>query len=275
MIRPHGPRPTRERNLRVRAAAAASAIFWTYFFFGIIDLLVPLDQTAGFYDSYLLETGWGLTYTFLVGAAFLSLTVRPSLTMPLIQVALVALCLGVTAVASGSLGQLVPALLLVLNAYGFSYLARGPLRLPPGWYRPPVDPVLAILAIFLLPLAVAFAVDMIAGYRTGRPPTDDDTWGLDHWPTQAALALVVVAAALAVAAGVRGRWTGTAVCAGCIAVTAGWFGVVSAIYPEHAGSIGERWGVAVLAWSVVFAVAVGWRWGGYQGSPVNGLRASG
>ena len=57
--------------------------------------------------------------------------------------------------------------------------------------------------MLLLPPAMVFAVDMIAGYRTGRPPTDDDTWGLDHWPTQAALALAVVAAALAVAAGVR------------------------------------------------------------------------
>lgn len=243
----------------MRAAAAASAFLWGFLFFGLIDLTVPIDKTPGFHDSYLLETGWGLTYTFLVGAAFLSLALRPSQTMPLIQVTLVGICLGVTAVASGSLGQLVPAALLVLNALAVSLMARGPLRLTRGWHRPPVDPVLALLAVLLLPPAAVFAVDMISGYRTGRAPTDDVTWGLDHWPTQAALALAVVAVALAVAAGVRGRWAGTATCAGCVAVTAGWFGVVSAVYPRHAGSIGEGWGVALLAWSVVFVVATGWR----------------
>ena len=247
------------RNLGVRAAAAVSSAVWAILFFGLIDLAVPIDRTPGFYDSYLLETGWGLVYTFLVGAAFLSLTLRPSLTVPLLQVVLVGLCLGVTAVASGSWGQLVPAAVLVLNAYALSRLARGPLRLGRGWYRRPVDPALAVLAIAVLPPAFVFAFDMVVGFRTGRPPTDDDTWGLDHWPTQAALALAVVAVAMVVAAGVRGRWAGTAASAGCVAVTAGWFGVVSAAFPGHAGSVGEPWGMALLGWAVGFIVVTGWR----------------
>ena len=243
----------------MRAAAAASAFCWGFLFFGLIDLSVPIGKPTGFYDTYLLETGWGLVYTVLVGAAFLSLTLRPSQTMPLIQVTLVGLCLAVAAMVSGEWGQLVPAALLVLNAYAISHLARGPLRLTPSWYRPPVDPVLALLAVLLLAPAAVFAVDMVTEYRTGPAPTDDITWGLDHWPTQAALALAVTAVAMAVAAGLRGRWAGTATCAGCVVVTAGWFGVVSAVYPGHAGSIGAGWGVALLVWSVVFAVATGWR----------------
>jgi hypothetical protein len=132
-------------------------------------------------------------------------------------------------------------------------------RLSSGWYRPPLDPFLAVLTIPLSAPATIFAVDMIAGYRTGRAPTGDDTMGLDHWPTQAALALAVAAVAVTVAAGVRGRWAGTSVSAACVAVTAGWFGVVSAAYPRHAGSIGEGWGVALVVWAIVFVVATGWR----------------
>ena len=67
-----------------RVGAAVSALFWAYFFFGLIDLAVPIDRTPGSYDSYLLETGWGVLYTFLVGAAFLSLAVRPEMVMPVV-----------------------------------------------------------------------------------------------------------------------------------------------------------------------------------------------
>jgi len=239
--------------------AAISAVVWGVLFFGIIDLTVPIDATPGFYESYLLETGWGVTYTFLVAAAFVSLAVRPTLAAPLIQVALVALCLAVTAVASGSLIQLVPAALLVLNVLGISRLVRGPLRPAQGWYRPPLDPVLAVLAALLAAPAVVFAAQMVAGYRTGRAPTNEDTWDVDHWPTQAAMALAVVAVAAAVAAGVRGRWSGSGVSAGCAAATAGWFGVASYSYPGLAGGVDRWWGVAVIAWAVAFVVATGVR----------------
>jgi hypothetical protein len=100
-----------------RAVATASAFFWAFVFFGLIDLAVPVDETPGFYDSYLLETGWGVLYTFLVGAAFVSLAARPGMVMPLAQVALAAVCLAVTALAAGSWVQLVPAMLLASNCY--------------------------------------------------------------------------------------------------------------------------------------------------------------
>src|ERR1700754_3217710 len=99
------------RQVAARVVAAASAFLWAFLFFGLIDLSVPLDHTAGFDDSYLLETGWGVLYTFLVGAAFVSLVVRPTLVTPVLQVALVGVSLGLTALVSGSLVQLVPAAL--------------------------------------------------------------------------------------------------------------------------------------------------------------------
>jgi hypothetical protein len=237
-----------------------SAFFWAGFFFGLIDLAVPIDRTPGFYDSYLLETGWGVLYTFLVGAAFISLALRPEMAMPVVQVLLVAACLAVTALAAGAWGQLVPAMLLASNGYALSVLIRDEAALlPAGWYRPRLDPPVGVAAVILVPPAVWFAVDMVIGYWEGRPPLDDDTWGIDHWPTQAALALAIAAVALAVAAGVRARWSGTAVSAGCVAVAAGWFGSWSAIYPNHAGSAGEAPGLALIAWACAFAGLVSWR----------------
>ena len=247
------------RQVAARAVAAASALFWAVFFFGLIDLAVPLDETPGFYDSYLLETGWGVLYTFLVGAAFASLAARPQMMMPVVQIALAAACLAVTALAAGSWVQLVPAMLLASNCYAFVAVASEPVRLPAGWYRPKLDPTVGVVAVTLVPPAVLFAVNMVTGFWEGRPPLDDDTYGIDHWPTQAALALAVAAVAVAVAAGVRARWSGTALSAGCVAVAASWFGFWSAIYPEHAGSAGEAWGKALIVWACAFTGLVAWR----------------
>ena len=103
--------------------------------------------------------------------------------------------------------------------------------------------------------AVMFAVDMVMGYREGRPPRGDNTYYIDHWPTQAAMALTVAAVAVAVAARVRARWSGTAVSGGCVAVAAGWFGFWSLAYPDHAGSAGGAWGWRT--WACAFAGSLG------------------
>jgi hypothetical protein len=232
---------------------------WAIVFFGLIDLAVPIEQTPGFYDSYLLETGWGALYTFLVGAAFFSLALRPGMVMPLVQVVLVAVCVAVTAVAAGSWVQVLPALLLVSNAYVFVLLHRRQGSLPENWCHPRLDGVVSAVAVALIPPAVVFAVDMVRGFREGRPPLDDDTWGIDHWPMQAALAVAAAAVGVAIAAGVRGRWSGTAVSAGCLAVAAGWFGYWSASYPNHAGSAGHAGGLGLIGWAVAFTGVVGWR----------------
>ena len=56
----------RRSAVGARLIAAVSAVVWGLLFFGVIDLLVAVEHTPGFYESYLLETGWGLLYTFLV-----------------------------------------------------------------------------------------------------------------------------------------------------------------------------------------------------------------
>ena len=258
----HGPMAQtepRQLNVGARLIAAASAVVWGLLFFGVIDLLVAVEHTPGFYESYLLETGWGLLYTFLVALPLVCLTFSPRLSLPVTQVALVGGAVAVTAVASGSWGQLVPAGLLVLDAALITLLVRGQVRPRRGWRRPTFDPVVAALGAVLAVPAVVYAVDMVAGYRDGRPPTDDDTWGIDHWPMQAALALAVIAVAFAVAAGVRSRRTGTLVAASSVTLTAAWFGIACMVYPDHAGSVGRAWGALVTGWAVTFALATLWR----------------
>ena len=246
-------------TVAARAVAAGSALFWAVLFFGLIDLAVPIDRTPGFYEAYLLETGWGVLYTFLVGGAFVALVARPRMVLPVVQVVLVAVCLGVTALAAGSWVQLVPAVVLGANGYAVRASPGGPTALPAGWYRPRLDLPVGVAAVVLVAPAVWFAADMVQGYREGRPPLDDDTWGIDHWPTQAALALALAVLAVAVAAGVSARWSGTAVTAACVAVAAAWFGYWSAIYPDHAGSAGAAPGIALITWAGAFAGLVGWR----------------
>ena len=118
------------------------------------------------------------------------------------------------------------------------------------------------MVVVVIPLAVAgvvYAVDMVIGYHTGRPPTNDDTWEPAHWPMQAALAIALALVALGVASGLRNGWSGTATSAVSVAVTAAWFGVACIVYPDHAASVGETWGAAVAARAPVFAMVTGGR----------------
>ena len=40
--------------------AALAAVFWGFLWFGLIDLLVVLEQDERFHEHYLFESGWGL-----------------------------------------------------------------------------------------------------------------------------------------------------------------------------------------------------------------------
>ena len=213
---------------------------------GLIDLLVALDQTPGFYDSYLLETGWGLLFTFLVAAPLAALVRDPFLTAPLVQVSVAAVAVALAAIVSGALLQLLPALALGLDAAVLAYLTRRTVRVQKGW-RP--HPAVAVAAVVLLPGSLAYAADMVVGFRQGRAPTDDITWGLDHWPMQAAFAIAAAANALVLAVAVGRRWSGTLLSAATLVVSTAWFGLANVAYPDHPAGVGGHWGAAVVAWA--------------------------
>ena len=102
--------------ISARIASGVLSVFWGLLFFGVIDLAVVFDRTPGFYESYLLETGWGLIYTVLVAAPLIVLAVSPQRTSLTAQIAVVAVCVAVAAVTAFSWRQLLPAAGLLLTA---------------------------------------------------------------------------------------------------------------------------------------------------------------
>jgi hypothetical protein len=245
------------RRKALRAVAGLGALFWGFFFYGLIDLLVPLVQGEGFYESYLLETGWGVLYFMLVGVPLLCVTIQPELVSPVAQVALAGCAVGMIAVLTPAWLQLLPAAGLLLTA-GLVHLFAIPQtdRSLFAWRRPVGAAAGMDASSLLLTLAGAvpliwFAAEMVASSRDGRPPTDDITAGLNHWPMQAALALTILSTAGLAAL----RQVGWQMSAWTVIAGTAWMGGFSVAFPQHAGSFGRPGGWVAILWSALFAVA--------------------
>jgi hypothetical protein len=246
------------RTLRPKArrtVAALSAVLWGFFFFGLIDLLVGVLPFDDFYDTYLLEAGWGVLYFILITVPLLSLVFVPELTSPVTQVALAGCAVGVAAVLTYTWLQLLPASGLLLTA-AVLYLLGSPLPQSPravggnprrGAAQP--DILSLVLTVAAAVPLVWFAIEIGVDVRAGLRPNDDITAGLSHWPMQAALALAILATAALAALRQRG-WQ---VSAWTVAVGTGWMGILSVAYPHHAGSFGLLGGSAGILWAVLFA----------------------
>ena len=178
------------------------------------------------------------------------MSVRPSAgaATALAQVALAAVAVIVAAALSGSPGHLWAAAGLLGTVALLAPLARArrwdALR---SWHWSPAAATLVILAIGP---CVAYAWSA----ATGSAQITDDTWGLDHWPVQAAFPLAVLLIA-ALAAGRPAGWRLPAWSAGAAAA---WFAVVAWLEPHLVGSISRPWAAVTLLWAVAF-VAVGER----------------
>ena len=214
----------------------------------------PCSEVA---DSYLLETGWGVLYFGLVGLSLAYVAVRVSLDSPIAQVAVAGVAVALAAIAAATWLQLLPAAGLVGTAVVIGILSRAPSDTrPPRRWRPTRPDsrrrwAMLLIALASLPAAALLAWDTIAGAREGRPPQDDITWGLNHWPMQAALTLALPLLAALASVELRG-WRVTAY---TTAAGAAWLGCLSVVYPAHAGSLGRAggWVALVLATSFVAA----------------------
>lgn len=108
-------------------------------------------------------------------------------------------------------------------------------------------PTLAI-SVVALPVAALFAADMAIATWEGRTPVDL-TWNFDHWPIQAAVALVIPLAGAALSF----RLPGWRPMVFIVAAGAAWLGTVSTVYPDHAGSLGTVTGWASIIWAAGLA----------------------
>lgn len=238
-----------------RVGAVVVALLWATVFFGIVDLSVVPDNDLGFYDHYLLETGWGLLFTFLVPLPLLFWAVRPhAWNGP--QVAAIAAAVLLAGLVGLAPGQIVVALLVAASAaFPRMWRPRPQWSVRRALARPVYWP-LEVLVVMAIGAALAYGWDMLAAARGGAH--DEKTLGLMHLPMQAAFGLALAASAvvavLALTNGVQGWWIAFLPSA----LSAGWFGVVAGAYPDHLGSIGEVRGMLAVGWAVgLLVVAAG------------------
>ncbi len=232
------------RTWPARSFAAAGALGWGVGFYGVMALAVVPLQDERFASFYLLETGWGVLFTILVATPLLALVRRPRTPAFVLQVLAVSVSVAIAAVLATYSRQIVPAAGLAATGILAGVLARARLLDIPG--RSSVS--LLALAVVAAPSALTYAIDQ-AHSTPELPP--DLTWGFDHRPMQAALALAILAVAL-LAATTVGRVAGGRLCAWTTSVAAAWLGTVSALYPDAEASLGRVAGLAAVAWGVVF-----------------------
>jgi hypothetical protein len=245
-IAPERPAPQRPASW-LRVLAGLLAVFWGFLFYGLIDLLA-FAQGPDFHASLLLSTGWGLLFLVLVAGPLVAVAVRPGTGATAAgQVAVAGMAVGVAAALSGSPRHLLVAGALLATAAVLAAV-RPPTRTPARatWRTPWAPRLLVVLAA-----GPACAYAWTAARTTGSGTLTDDTWGLDHWPVQAAFPLAVLGVAALAAARPAGWQLPT--CA--VAVSAAWFGTVCWLEPDLVGSPGRGWATVVLTWSVAFVLA--------------------
>lgn len=232
-------------HLWLRVASAVLALFWGFFFYGVIDLLA-FAQGPDFHDSLVLSTGWGLLFLLLVGTPLVALSVapRPSSSLAPAEVLMVAVALLVAAALSGAARQVVAAGGLAVSVAVLVALGAQPVYRWPSTWRPSAGP-LVVLAAAVVPGA---HYAWTSARTTGSGVLTDVTFGLDHWPVKAALPL----AALLIGVVAVGHPRGWRFPTWSVGAVAAWFAVVCWLEPDLVGSISRPWSAALLAWSVAF-----------------------
>ena len=229
------------RLVLARVLAALFGASWIVFpGFGLVDLSVTWSSDW----PQVLEAGWGLFFTVLVGVAFAVAAARPrSAGPPVAQLTVATIALAVSVVA-GREGALtwVPVLLAVETLVVAS-LSR------PAWRSSTVPggvraSVLGLAAVGVAPW-LAYAVDMWAANREARPDSDI-TNGIDHYAVQGALGLAL--AVLPALAGLRPALIPLATA--CPGVAAAYLGLVSFAWEDAAGGFGRTWSAAAMAWGL-------------------------
>jgi hypothetical protein len=226
------------RDFSVRAVALVFALTWLVFpGFGLIDLSVTWSADW----PQALEAGWGSFSTLLAGAAFAVAAARPrALAAPVAQLAVAAICLAVSALASSEPSLFLLAGLLTAETAILAAVGR------PAW--PERDtrasrPLLLLAAVGAAPWLV-YAVHMWAANREGDPV--DVSVGVDHYAVQGALGLAL--ALLPALAALRPSLF--VVAAACAGAAASYLGLVSAGWPHSAGGLASPWSIAAILWGL-------------------------
>jgi len=106
-------------------------------------------------------------------------------------------------------------------------------------------------ALVILAVAPCCAYAWTSARTTGGAQLTDDTWGLDHWPVQAALPLALLLIS-ALAAGHPPGWRLPTWSAG---TAAAWLAAVCWLEPHLVASVSRPWAAITLLWSAAFITA--------------------
>jgi hypothetical protein len=225
-------------NLLLRALAAAFALSWLVLpGFGLIDLAFAWAPDW----PQVLEAGWGAFFTFLVGAPFVLIAVRPtSLRTAGVPITVAAAALAISAFLADELGLLALAAAIALEVAAVGLLGRALLDRPLE--------LRASMRLLLLALAgtvpgLVYSIRMYGLNREGRFDADI-TIGIDHYAVQGALGVAIIASAMVAALWPEGRRAiGTAAGA-----SAAYLGLVSLAWPGAAGGVEAPWSAAAIVW---------------------------
>jgi hypothetical protein len=235
------------RRAALRILAAVFALGWLVLpGFGLIDFAFAWAADW----PQVLEAGWGVYFTFLVGAPFVLVAVRPGrLPVSVVQLAIATAVLAVSVVAADE-PQLawVPVAIAIETAL-LAWLGR--LRLPESEALAPSLPLLVVGLAGAVPWLL-YAAAMYAANREGRPDADI-TNDIDHYSVQGAVGIAVVALVSVAALWPDGRrFIGT-----CVGLSGAYLGLVSLAWADSPGGFEAGWSLAAIAWGVA-VVALAW-----------------
>lgn len=231
--------------LAARVAAAMTAVFWGWLFYGLQDTLTVFVEGDDFAGHYIMESGWGLLFLVLVAVPLFGLVRRPSSPALIAQVAAAGVAVLVGALLAGSASHALPGVGLLVTAFVVAGLARVDMR--PR--RLHADRLLLTCALLALVPACGYA------WRMARSTVDpEQTLGLDHYPIQAAfgIAVVLVAGVIAFAKSAPGARLAVAT----LVLSVAWIGIESVVYPDRLGSFGTTWGCLAVGWAVAVLVVL-------------------
>ncbi|WP_139346597.1 hypothetical protein [Sinomonas mesophila] len=243
-------KPSRAARLLAWLFAATSAIV----FFGIVDLATLPGWTDPAYEWQVpLDASWGSLFTFVIAAAYASIARRPGSPWPaIVQLGVAAVALGISA----ALGQDARPVWVGLGVAGTAALLTWLTKAvsEPFPRTTSLDWPLGALALLGLPLWLGFALDAL---EKSRLVADDDaravnTLGMDHWPFQAALGLILPVCALLMCVWPPAR----PLLRVSLSLSAAYVGVAVLAFPDRAGAMPHYlWGVAMVFWGTLLALS--------------------
>ena len=245
------------QHMARRILAVLFAITWLLFpGFGVVDLTVTWDPAW----ARVLEAGWGVFFTVLVGVPFIAIAFFMQRAVgPTAQLCVTVAVLGVSAVLAAEAGVFVFAIVLAVEVVIVCTPTVNAVRGDRSLVRIVPHLLLTVVAVAGSGPWLVYAFHMFRLNRrelgvfgeAGRGvETTDITMGIDHYAVQGALGIAV--AGLSVLAGlvpaVR-RYVGVSV-----GLSAGYLGVVSLDAHPNPGSFSRVWSLLCLMWATAVTI---------------------